>query len=702
MCTRKKPLYFPLFLKLFESFSLFTSRHRKIRQKEAFIFLFVQSPLLFHFFFFKKNIFPIFFTFIAVVFVHFFLSSFCSSLFAVLPFFFSLFSPSLLFSLSQCFSSSFFFNLMFPCLFFHRRFVYLLLDWLILLLSFVLDLIPLFFLIFSSFPYPFFDVKPNTKNSPFFRRRLFFEPSLLLCFISCFSSLRRPYSLSVPCFLDFWAVLEITFLDFLFIYLLFESLQNIVVVFGHNFQKISLILVRKSSLGKNPCFRDFDIFLLLICFFVFHAWSAIFPFFVFFVQISWFLFVFISLFLLKKNTSKNKLILFIFVFTLLVLTLPELLSLVVFILSFFSVPFVLFCLFMFPLLMFNCSPYVYLFSLMFLLFVFILFFLTLFIPFLRPFFSNSFVSSFFFWFFNLVLSNKDFFFEKVSLKTLNSEKTFFLFYLQKIATEIAGATNNIVQISFVVTSTCFEQVSRCQAFSEKFFKKSSPSCVFFIEILSSQYSPCKKNCFFEKTSFYLLLIFFTISIVFWRGKEEGNLVNFQLSKKNCCVFRHVFHDKKFTFFLFSFPFFFSFSCPFFSLGHGDHMADDKTRHPEKRVKPMVGMVTKVWKKSFVGVFLSMTESRSWWTRVNQGDCVRPLDILGKGSAIVCFWWLTDLSGTPASEGLSSCSQTSNVRRRSWTKRIKWYVSKIRSCARKTKKCGKATQWIGRGNKQTGR
>ena len=98
MCTRKKPLYFPLFLKLFESFSLFTSRHRKIRQKEAFIFLFVQSPLLFHLFFFsKKNIFPIFFTFIAVVFVHFFLSSFCSSLFAVLPFFFSLFSPSLLF-----------------------------------------------------------------------------------------------------------------------------------------------------------------------------------------------------------------------------------------------------------------------------------------------------------------------------------------------------------------------------------------------------------------------------------------------------------------------------------------------------------------------------------------------------------------------------------------------------------------------------
>ena len=106
------------------------------------------------------------------------------------------------------------------------------------------------------------------------------------------------------------------------------------------------------------------------------------------------------------------------------------------------------------------------------------------------------------------------------------------------------------------------------------------------------------------------------------------------------------------------------------------------------------------KESFVGVLLSMTEGRSWRTRVNQGDCIRRLDMLGKGSAIVCFLWLTDLSvtqtarGTPASEGLSSCSQTSNVRRRSWTKRIKWYVSKIRSCARKTQKMwkGNSMNW----------
>ena len=32
---------------------------------------------------------------------------------------------------------------------------------------------------------------------------LIFEPSFLRCFVSCFSSLRRPYSLSVPCFTGF-------------------------------------------------------------------------------------------------------------------------------------------------------------------------------------------------------------------------------------------------------------------------------------------------------------------------------------------------------------------------------------------------------------------------------------------------------------------------------------------------------------------
>ena len=54
----------------------------------------------------------------------------------------------------------------------------------------------------------------------------------------------------------------------------------------------------------------------------------------------------------------------------------------------------------------------------------------------------------------------------------------------------------------------------------------------------------------------------------------------------------------------------------------------------------------------------MTESRSWWTRINEGECAVWL-IFGKSLAIVCFLLLTDLSvtqtarGTPAGEGLSS-------------------------------------------------
>ena len=202
--------------------------------------------------------------------------------------------------------------------------------------------------------------------------------------------------------------------------------------------------------------------------------------------------------------------------------------------------------------------------------------------------------------------------------------------------------------------------------------------------------------FFREKHLFISSWFSSLSPLFFgEGKRMEILSIFNWKKRSFCyVFQFVFSWQEIHLFLFSFLL--SFSCPFFSLGHGDHMADDKTRHQEKRVKPMVEMVTKVWKKkSFVGVFLSMTEGRSWWTRVNQGDCVRRLDILGKGSAIVCFLWLTDLSvtqtasGTPAGAGLSSCSQTSNVRRRSSTKRIKWSLSKIRSCARKNQKMWKS-------------
>ena len=323
----KKSVVFSI---IFETVWILFSLHfkaQKNRQKKDFIFCFCPVPLLFHFFkiFFPfsslSSLLPLF-TFSFHFFVHLFLlfSPF-SFLSFLLPFFFFSISVFLfLLFLQSHVSLSFFPSPFCVSSFGLTHFSSLFCSWShFFFFSFFLRFRILSFMSNQIQKFLFF----------FFEEDCFLNPPFFLCLISCFSSLRRPYSLSVPCFLYFWAVLEITFLDFLFIYLGFGSLQKIVVVFGHNFQKISLILNRKITVGKkNLCFRNFDNFLLLICFF-FHAWSSIFPFFCLFRANILFLFVLISLFLLKKNTSKNKLILFIFVFTLLVLTLPELLSLVV-------------------------------------------------------------------------------------------------------------------------------------------------------------------------------------------------------------------------------------------------------------------------------------------------------------------------------------------------------------------------------------
>ena len=108
-----------------------------------------------------------------------------------------------------------------------------------------------------------------------------------------------------------------------------------------------------------------------------------------------------------------------------------------------------------------------------------------------------------------------------------------------------------------------------------------------------------KNYFFEKKHLFIFSWFSSLSPLFFgEGRRRGILSIFNCLKKFFVMFFNMFfRGKKFTFFLFSFLFFLSFSCPCFSLGHGDQMADDKTRHQDKRVKSMVGMVTKVWKKS---------------------------------------------------------------------------------------------------------
>ena len=159
-CVREKiRCIFHYFWNCLNPFLSSLYNHKNIRQKKAFIFCFCPVPFLMDFFF---QHFSLFFTFITVVFVHFLLSSFCSSLLVFLSFFFPLFSPSFFHYLSVS-SSSFFLNLTFPYLFFfHRRFC---------ASSFGLTHFSSLFCswshssflpYFSSFPYPFFHVKPNT------------------------------------------------------------------------------------------------------------------------------------------------------------------------------------------------------------------------------------------------------------------------------------------------------------------------------------------------------------------------------------------------------------------------------------------------------------------------------------------------------------------------------------------------------------
>ena len=189
--------------------------------------------------------------------------------------------------------------------------------------------------------------------------------------------------------------------------------------------------LEKLLLEKNPCFRDFDIFLLLICFFFMHDLQ----FFLFLsfsckYLVSFCLYLFVSV-QKKKHLEKQIDPLYFCVYS------PcSYSSWVALSRRFYSLFFLrAFC----PFLSLHVSS-----SHVQLLFLrlFVLsdvssvcvysFFLTLFIPFFKTFFSNSFVSSFFFWFFNLVLSNKDLslFYEK-SLKTLNFWEKLFSFLFAK-------------------------------------------------------------------------------------------------------------------------------------------------------------------------------------------------------------------------------------------------------------------------------
>ena len=199
-----------------------------------------------------------------------------------------------------------------------------------------------------------------------------------------------------------------------------------------------------------------------------------------------------------------------------------------------------------------------------------------------------------------------------------------------------------------------------------------------------------------------------------------------------------FHGRKFIFPLFIFLFLFSCFLSFFLSScfcQSDLMAEDKTRHQEKWVKPMVGMVTKVWK----GVFCWRVfehDRRSELMDLNQPGRMEADDFWLGWAAIVCFLWLSELCvtqtarGTPASECLSSYPYVFSLHFYSlyvyppfpqhlpksyWKDWATWggeaeprgfdglcRRSKEEDRARNTKNWGKTTQRLGRENKQTGR
>ena len=308
----KNPFCFSIIFEIivFNLFSLRLKKKQNFRQKTSF-FVFVQS--LFVAFFLSTFL----FSFITVVFVHFFSSFFCSSLRAFSPIFFSLFSPFFLFLYLSVSLSFFTVSHVSLSVFLHRRFC----------------VSPLLFLIsffFSSFFFTcFFFINVSVFCSNKFNFFLIFELSFLLCFVSCFSSLRHPYSLSLPCFTGFQRFLMFLFLDFL-----------VSIFFSGLVQKFSAWLLDKSC-KKKKCLKETLVFLdfnHFCCRFVFSCiiFKNILPLFFFQMSLKNILFLLAQshCFCSKKNLTQKKLDFLYFMFALLVVTLLILLAFLWF--SFFS------------------------------------------------------------------------------------------------------------------------------------------------------------------------------------------------------------------------------------------------------------------------------------------------------------------------------------------------------------------------------
>ena len=158
-------------------------------------------------------------------------------------------------------------------------------------------------------------------------------------------------------------------------------------------------------------------------------------------------------------------------------------------------------------------------------------------------------------------------------------------------------------------------------------------------------------------------------------------------------------------FLFSFfllPFFLLMSC------QGDLMAEDKTRHQEKWMEAVVGMATKIWKG---GLLLAWFELEVWVDGPELPMKMRRLKCFGtfgSNGVFLVIEWHRQPAGPPlvkachhilmffslsvffilfmftplhSRRGKRLAERLGNLRRWSWTQRIKWSVSKIqgRSC-----------------------
>ena len=435
---------------------------------------------------------------------------------------------------------------------------------------------------------------------------LFFEPSLLWCFVSCFSSLRRPHALFVTCFADFLVSSFILFLIF-FDQSSFWVSQKKKMSFCF-WTKVSknitdslfIIFWRK----KNLFFLSFIIF----CFWFFSCMISQKHFSIFFVFTFFFekylgSFALILIFLFKKNHLKKKVTLLIFLFTvssefvlsfLFRIFMFTLLAVTLLILHAFSLfLFFLFSLSMFPLVKF-ASRYVYLLtlscassvdSLFFWQFTFIFFgvifficssllaklFLFYLLCCFAPFFSFVFSIVFFrtreidLFFFggqknNLFNPSKNFFLWNSviwGLKNLSSFFDFFEISFFEKSVFFEFRTKNptkwhLQPTMFVPSDNLFvlRKISVSPAFAENVFFIISFLCLFIVRKFS--WKNLSKKCFLKKAKLLLSPLDFC-SIFFLRAKTLFYFFN--------CPFNFL----RLSFSLFSFSVWFFFLVSFIFL-----------------------------------------------------------------------------------------------------------------------------------------